>query len=52
MQLWHSGSRVFYVARQGRPLPDGGATCYRLASSDNQVLLENRVAGEGATVRR
>lgn len=40
-QLWHTGARVFYVARQGRPLPDGGASCRRLAISDNQVLVEN-----------
>jgi 4-amino-4-deoxy-L-arabinose transferase-like glycosyltransferase len=40
-RLWHTGAHVFYVARQGRPLPDDGATCRRLAISDNQVLVEN-----------
>jgi hypothetical protein len=40
-QLWHAGPRVFYVARQGSPLPDTGERCRRLATSDNQVLVDN-----------
>jgi hypothetical protein len=52
-RLWHTGARVFYVARQGRALPDGGATCRRLAISDNQVLVENAAQpSEERSVRR
>jgi 4-amino-4-deoxy-L-arabinose transferase-like glycosyltransferase len=42
VRLWSSRRHVYYVARQGSPLPDAGRLGRLLATSDNQVLLDNR----------